>query len=102
MNKKFLSIISLLALVVSGCSLANNEGTSGQTTTATTGTSSPSNPSSSSTSGGEQPEPFDTTTIIYEPNKKTGIKSSISIDLFILDNIPNNKAIVKKIFFKEF
>ena len=43
---------------------------------------------------------FDTTTIIYEPNKKTGIKSSISIDLFILDNIPNNKAIVKKIFFK--
>ena len=64
MNKKFLSIISLLALVVSGCSLANNEGTSGQTTSATTGTSSPSNPSSSSTSGGEQPEPFDTTTII--------------------------------------
>lgn len=64
MNKKFLSVISLLALVVSGCSLANNESTSGQTTSATTGTSSPSNPSSSSTSGGEQPEPFDTTTII--------------------------------------
>ena len=43
---------------------------------------------------------LDTNTIMYEPDEKTGIKSSVFIDLFPYDNIPEDEKIQKKLFKK--
>lgn len=43
---------------------------------------------------------LDTSTILYEPNSKTGRKSSIFIDVFVYDKIPNDVSIAQKMYKK--
>ena len=40
---------------------------------------------------------IDTKTIMYEPDEKTGIKTSVFIDIFIYDDLPNNEKLAKKV-----
>ena len=39
---------------------------------------------------------LDTSTVLYEPDKKSGIKSSVFIDVFVYDNMPNDEDYAKK------
>ena len=39
---------------------------------------------------------FDTSTLLYEPNLKYGRESSVFVDVFVLDNFPNNPNLAKK------
>lgn len=43
---------------------------------------------------------LDTQTLLYEPNEKEGIKSSVNIDLFVYDNAPDNEKKLKKMYRK--
>lgn len=44
---------------------------------------------------------LDTNTILYEPNKKNGIKSAVFIDVFVYNNAPDNEKKLKKMFQKK-
>ena len=39
-------------------------------------------------------------TILYEPDKKTGVKSSIYIDVFVYDNVPNDDKVISTMYKK--
>ena len=43
---------------------------------------------------------LDTTTLMYEPDKKSGITTAVFVDLFIYDDAPNNKQKLKRAFKK--
>lgn len=43
---------------------------------------------------------YDTKTVLYEPDKKSGRKMSIFIDLFVYDNVVDSPLIVKKMYKK--
>ena len=43
---------------------------------------------------------LDTNTVLYEPNKKTGVKLCINIDVFVYDNAPDDDIICDKMFKK--
>ncbi len=43
---------------------------------------------------------LDTNTILYEPNKETGLKLCINIDVFVYDNAPDNEDECNKMFKK--
>ncbi len=48
------------------------------------------------------PFPFakvmDVDTILYEPDEKDGVKYSVSIDIFVYDNAPDDEAMVREMF----
>ena len=41
---------------------------------------------------------LDINTILYEPVKKNGIKSSVYIDVFVYDNVPNDEKVIEKMY----
>ena len=43
---------------------------------------------------------LDTTTVLYEPNKNTGVKLCVNIDIFVYDNAPDNDNECDKMFRK--
>ncbi|MBQ7155792.1 MAG: LicD family protein [Synergistaceae bacterium] len=45
---------------------------------------------------------FDTFTEYYEPDKKTGHKYSINIDIWVMDNAPDDKQQLRKMFFWQY
>ena len=45
---------------------------------------------------------FDTTTELYEPDRKTGLKLAINIDIFVMDNAPDDDKVLKKLFIRQY
>jgi phosphorylcholine metabolism protein LicD len=45
---------------------------------------------------------FDTHTEYYEPDRKTGIKTSIHIDIWVMDNAPDDDKELRKMFMRQY
>lgn len=41
---------------------------------------------------------LDNNTVLYEPNQKSGYKIAVYIDVFVYDQIPNDEAVIKKLY----
>ena len=45
---------------------------------------------------------YDENTELYEPDKRTGSKTAVSIDIFVMDNAPDDEKELKKMFMRHF
>ena len=45
---------------------------------------------------------FDERTELYEPDRKTGSRTAVSIDIFVMDNAPDDDAALKRMFTRQF